>query len=116
MTSLGYTESTSPSVMFASYKNASCILTPEVTYGPYFVTGEYCRTNVTEDQEGIPVHLEYQYIDISTCEVATGLYLEAWQANATGVYSGVVASGNGNDADGTNLVSITSMDDHHDLS
>ncbi|THX88690.1 aromatic compound dioxygenase [Aureobasidium pullulans] len=72
MTSLGYTESNSPSVMFASYKNASCILTPE-------------------------------YIDISTCEVATGLYLEAWQANATGVYSGVVASGNGNDADGTNL-------------
>ncbi|THY70846.1 aromatic compound dioxygenase [Aureobasidium pullulans] len=103
MTSLGYTESTSPSVMFASYKNASCILTPEVTYGPYFVTGEYYRPNVTEDQEGIPVHLEYQYIDISTCEVATGLYLEAWQANATGVYSGVVASGNGNDADGTNL-------------
>ncbi|THW16864.1 aromatic compound dioxygenase [Aureobasidium pullulans] len=103
MTSLGYTESNSPSVMFASYKNASCILTPEVTYGPYFVTGEYYRTNVTEDQEGIPVHLEYQYIDISTCEVATGLYLEAWQANATGVYSGVVASGNGNDADGTNL-------------
>ena len=106
MTSLGYTESTDASTLFASYKNASCILTPEVTYGPYFVTGEYFRTDVVEDQEGVPVHIEYQYIDISTCDVATGLYLETWQANATGVYSGIVASGNGNDADSENLVSL----------
>lgn len=113
MTSLGYSDSTAPSVLFASYKNASCILTPEVTYGPYFVVGEYYRTNVVESQEGIPLHLEYQYIDISTCEVATGLYLEAWQANSTGVYSGVVASGNGNDADSTNLVSTLDFQHYH---
>ena len=36
MTSQGYTEATSASTLFASYKNASCILTPEVTYGPYY--------------------------------------------------------------------------------
>lgn len=60
-----------------------------------YVTGEYLRMDVVEDQEGIPVHLEYQYIDVSTCEAATGLYLETWRANATGVYSGIVASGNG---------------------
>ncbi|KAG9961998.1 aromatic compound dioxygenase, partial [Aureobasidium melanogenum] len=103
LTSLGYTESTAPSVLFANYKNASCILTPEVVVGPYFVIGEYYRTNVVESQGGVPVHLEYQYIDTSTCEPATGLYLEAWQANSTGVYSGIVASGNGNDADTSNL-------------
>ncbi|KAG9558931.1 aromatic compound dioxygenase, partial [Aureobasidium melanogenum] len=103
LTSLGYTDSTAPSVLFANYKNASCILTPEVVVGPYFVIGEYYRTNVVESQGGVPVHLEYQYIDTSTCEPATGLYLEAWQANSTGVYSGVVASGNGNDADTSNL-------------
>ncbi|KAH0013408.1 aromatic compound dioxygenase, partial [Aureobasidium melanogenum] len=103
LTSLGYTVSTAPSVLFANYKNASCILTPEVVVGPYFVIGEYYRTNVVESQGGVPVHLEYQYIDTSTCEPATGLYLEAWQANSTGVYSGVVASGNGNDADTSNL-------------
>ncbi|KAI4735655.1 aromatic compound dioxygenase [Aureobasidium sp. EXF-12298] len=103
LTSLGYTDSTAPSVLFANYKNASCILTPEAVVGPYFVIGEYYRTNVVESQGGVPVHLEYQYIDTSTCEPATGLYLEAWQANSTGVYSGVVASGNGNDADTSNL-------------
>ncbi|KAG9645473.1 aromatic compound dioxygenase, partial [Aureobasidium melanogenum] len=103
LTSLDYTDSTAPSVLFANYKNASCILTPEVVVGPYFVIGEYYRTNVVESQGGVPVHLEYQYIDTSTCEPATGLYLEAWQANSTGVYSGIVASGNGNDADTSNL-------------
>lgn len=103
MTGDGYTTSTASTTLFSSYKNASCILTPEVTEGPYYVTGEYFRTNVTESQEGVPVHLEYQYIDVSTCDVATGLYLEHWQANATGVYSGIVASGNGNEDDTTNL-------------
>lgn len=62
MTSLGYTESTAASTLFSSYKNVSCILTPEVTQGPYYVTGEYIRTDVTEDQDGVPVHLEYQYV------------------------------------------------------
>ena len=91
----GYAESTDYSTLFALYKNTSCILTPEVTQGPYYVTGENVRTNVVETQEGVPVHLEYQYIDVSTCKAATGLYLDTWQANSTGVYSGIVASGNG---------------------
>lgn len=65
---------------------------------PYYVSGEYIRSDVVEDQDGVPVHLEYQYIDVSTCDAATGLYLDTWQANATGVYSGIVTSGNG---DGT---------------
>ena len=78
MTSYGYTETTPSSELFASYKNASCILTPEVTEGPYYVTGEYFRSNVTAGQAGVPIHLEYQYIDIETCAAATGLYIETW--------------------------------------
>ncbi|KAF4555371.1 Hypothetical protein D9617_2g053270 [Elsinoe fawcettii] len=99
----GYTTSTDSSTLFASYKNSSCILTPEVTYGPYYVSGEHYRTNVVEDQEGVPVHIEYQYIDVETCEVATGLYIETWSTNSTGVYAGVVASGNGDQSDTSNL-------------
>ena len=94
-----------PEKLFASYKNVSGILTPEITEGPYYVTGEYFRANVTEGQEGVDVHLEYQYIDISTCKAVPGLYLDTWNANSTGVYSGVVASGDGvGTADESNLV------------
>ncbi|KAF2229980.1 aromatic compound dioxygenase [Viridothelium virens] len=107
-TSSGYDLNTSPEKLFASYKNVSCILTPEVTEGPYYVTGEYFRTNVTDGQEGVHVHLEYQYIDISTCKAVSGLYLDTWNANSTGVYSGVVASGNGNN---TFLRGVTETDE-----
>lgn len=105
-TTSDYTSTTAASTLFANYNNVSCILTPEVTEGPYYVTGEYIRSDVTDGQEGVPVHLEYQYIDVSTCEVVEGLYVDTWQANATGVYSGVQASGNGNEDDASNLVSL----------
>ena len=72
---------------------------------------------MTETQEGVPVYLEYQYINVDTCEPATGLYLETWQANATGVYSGIVYTGNGNgledpgNANNTFLRGIQPVDD-----
>lgn len=104
--SKGFTKSTKPKKLFAQYKNSSCVLTPEVTEGPYWVTGEYVRKNVVRGQSGIPVHLEYQFIDTSTCNAVSGMYVETWQANATGVYSGIVANGNGVGTDDPgNLVS-----------
>lgn len=90
--SLGYTVETPESTIFAA--NTSCILTPSVTDGPYYVTGESIRQNVTEGQQGIPLHLEIQYIDISTCLPVPDIYVDIWNANATGVYGGINVTGN----------------------
>lgn len=90
-----------PSVLFAG--NNSCILTPEVTQGPYWVQGELVREDVTEDQEGVALTLDIQIIDVNTCESVPAAWLEIWHCNSTGVYSGVVANGNGNSDDETNL-------------
>ena len=99
----GITDDTDPTTLFSS--NASCILTPEVTEGPYFVTGEYIRSDVVETQDGVPLHMEFQFIDTSTCEPVDGLMIDVWHANATGVYSGVIVSGNGDGSeDPTNIV------------
>lgn len=84
-TSLGYTPNTDESTLFSS--NASCILTPDVTQGPYYVGGEYIRENITEEQEGIDTVLDYQVIDVDTCEPVPNVYLEMWHCNATGVVS-----------------------------
>lgn len=81
-TGLGYTPNTDVSTLFSS--NASCILTPDVTQGPYYVGGEYIRTDVTDGQEGIPTTIDYQVIDVATCEPVANVYLEAWHCNATG--------------------------------
>ncbi|KAL5621984.1 hypothetical protein BROUX41_005929 [Berkeleyomyces rouxiae] len=100
-TSLGYTTETDAATLFAGYN--SCLLTPEVTQGPYYVAGEYVREDMTEDQEGLDIILDYQVIDVETCEPVPDVYVEIWHCNATGVYSGVVASGNGDSSDASNI-------------
>lgn len=76
--------------------NTSCILAPEVTGGPYYVVGEYLRSNVIEDQycDGVPLFLEVQYVDITTCEPVPAVAVDVWNCNATGVYSGIDVNGN----------------------
>ncbi|GKZ19345.1 hypothetical protein AbraIFM66951_005575 [Aspergillus brasiliensis] len=92
---------TDPSVLFAS--NATCVLGPDVTQGPYYVTGELIRNDISETQEGVPLYLDIQLIDTSTCEPVPEIYIDIWHCNATGVYSGVTASGNGDSSDTSNL-------------
>ncbi|KDN68667.1 hypothetical protein CSUB01_12621 [Colletotrichum sublineola] len=125
-TDLGYTLNTGATTLFSG--NSSCILTPESTQGPYCkstprslltdkppctisradipvtdVSGEYVRRNLVEDQEGVDIVLNYQVIDVETCEPVPKVYLEMWHCNATGVYSGVIASGNGDSSDESNI-------------
>jgi protocatechuate 3,4-dioxygenase beta subunit len=95
MTGLDYYTSNTPAdILFGA--NTSCVLTPEVTDGPYYVTGEVIRQNVKESLycDGVDVHLEVQYIDIETCEPVPDVAVDIWNANATGVYSGISTSGN----------------------
>ena len=97
----------SPKAMFNATgifgDDSSCLLQPEVTQGPYYVNGELIRNNLIEDQEGVPMVLDIQVLDTSTCEPVSDLFVDLWHANSTGVYSGVVANGNGNNNDSTNI-------------
>lgn len=65
--------------------------------------GEFIRPNIIDGQDGNPMILDYQVVDVDTCEPVPDVYLEIWHCNSTGVYSGVQVSGNGNDADASNL-------------
>lgn len=84
-----YDASTDAATIFSG--NTSCILTPEVTDGPYYVVGEMIRKNVKEDvySDGVDLYLEVQYVDVETCEGVPGVFVDIWNANATGVYSGI---------------------------
>ncbi|KAB2578167.1 putative extracellular dioxygenase protein [Lasiodiplodia theobromae] len=85
------------------FQNTSCVLSPEGEIGPYYVLGELIREDITDDEPGVPVAIDGQFIDINTCEPITELYWDLWHCNATGVYAGVVGSGNGNEEDTANL-------------
>ncbi|KAF2690896.1 aromatic compound dioxygenase [Lentithecium fluviatile CBS 122367] len=91
-----YTSDTSAATIFAA--NTSCILAPEVTDGPYYVLGEYVRKDVKEDEPGVDMYLEVQYIDVETCEPVQGLFVDIWNCNATGTYSGVESGQGGLDS------------------
>ncbi|KAK3896566.1 Intradiol ring-cleavage dioxygenase [Staphylotrichum tortipilum] len=97
---LGYSRNTDATTLFAGYK--SCLLTPEVTQGPYYVAGEYVRENVIENQPGVSLLLDYQVINVATCKPVPDVYVEIWHCNSTGVYGGIIANGNGNSADKSN--------------
>lgn len=59
--------------------------------------------DVRETELGVDTYIDVQVIDISTCEPVPNAYVDWWHANATGVYSGVNAGGNGDSSDLTNI-------------
>ncbi|KAI5361663.1 Putative intradiol ring-cleavage dioxygenase [Septoria linicola] len=83
--------------------NSNCVLTPEVDGLGHFIPGEQIRSDIRENQPGVPLTLEIQLVDTHNCQPIPGIFLEVYQCNATGVYSGVQAEGNGNVNDFSNL-------------
>lgn len=71
------------SVVFSD--SGTCVLNPEGEVGPFYVLGELIREDVRDDEEGVPVVLEAQFLDVSTCEPIEGAYWDIWNCNSTGV-------------------------------
>ena len=67
----------------------TCVLTPEMTEGPYYVPDEAVRRNITEGLPGTPLALRLTVVNASTCRPIAGAKVDVWHANALGVYSGV---------------------------
>jgi len=67
----------------------TCVLTPEMTEGPYYVPDEAVRRNITEGLPGTPLALHLTVVNASTCQAIAGAKVDIWHANALGVYSGV---------------------------
>ena len=66
----------------------SCVLTPEQTEGPYYISGEKLRRDLTEGKPGVPLLLRLKVVNASTCRPIKGAAVDIWHADALGVYSG----------------------------
>jgi protocatechuate 3,4-dioxygenase beta subunit len=73
----------------------TCVLTPELTEGPYYVSGEALRRDITEGRPGTPLLLSLKVLNARTCKVIPGATVEIWHCDAGGVYSGAVANSPG---------------------
>lgn len=64
-----------------------CVITPEVTEGPYYFDPALERADITEGQAGVPTLVKLQVVD-GTCAPIAGARVDIWHCNAEGVYSG----------------------------
>src|SRR3954447_12487906 len=72
----------------------TCVLTPELTEGPYYIPGEKLRRNITDGRPGTPLSLKTTVVDASNCKAIKGAAVDIWHADAGGAYSGF-GSGSG---------------------
>jgi protocatechuate 3,4-dioxygenase beta subunit len=70
----------------------ACVLTPEMTEGPYYLPGEKVRRNITEGRPGTALTLRLTVVNASTCKPIKGAAVDIWNADAGGTYSGVQGS------------------------
>jgi protocatechuate 3,4-dioxygenase beta subunit len=66
-----------------------CVLSPELTEGPFYVDNAVFRRNVTEGRPGYPLQLRLRVQNASSCKPIRGAVVEIWHADADGDYSGV---------------------------
>lgn len=69
-------------------QNDTCVLTPEVTQGPYvWPRSQTLRQDMTEGQAGIPFILDVGVLNMATCGPLENALVDFWHCNATGSYS-----------------------------
>jgi len=65
-----------------------CVLTPEVTEGPYYFDPALERADITEGtQTGVATTVRLQVVD-GSCKPIEGARVDIWHCNAVGHYSG----------------------------
>lgn len=81
-------EITTQAPFYDVMQNETCVLTPDVTEGPYvWPRSQTLRQDMTEDEPGVPFTLDVGVIDVNTCEPMDQALVSFWHCNATGSYS-----------------------------
>ena len=72
-----------------------CVLTPEMTEGPYYIANEKVRSNIAENRYGTPLKLRFAVVDAATCKPIKGAAVDIWHCDAGGIYSGYGSASTG---------------------
>jgi protocatechuate 3,4-dioxygenase beta subunit len=66
-----------------------CILSPELTEGPFYIDLDLVRRDITEGRPGTALELAVKVADGESCEAIEDAAVDIWHCDADGVYSGV---------------------------
>lgn len=87
-----------------------CMLSTEVTEGPFYVDPKLVRSDITEGRPGLPMTLRLQVVS-ADCTPVVGARVDVWHCDAGGVYSGVQNLGGGADTVGQTFLRGTQPTD-----
>ncbi len=73
----------------ATAAQPDCVLTPELTEGPFYLDLDQVRSDITEGRPGVPLALRVTVVDADSCEPIKDAAVDVWHCDAEGVYSGV---------------------------
>jgi protocatechuate 3,4-dioxygenase beta subunit len=73
----------------------SCVLSPEMTQGPYYIPREKIRSNIREGKPGTPLQLRLSVVDAATCKPIKGAAVDIWHCDAGGIYAGFMSASTG---------------------
>jgi protocatechuate 3,4-dioxygenase beta subunit len=82
------TRRTSAGASATTGSSAACVLTPEVTEGPYYLDLDKIRSDITEGKDGTPLDLKITVVDATGCAPIKDAAIDVWHCDAGGVYSG----------------------------
>src|SRR5687767_10708936 len=68
---------------------ATCLLTPEVTEGPYWVASSPTRRDIRAGKAGLPLVVRFTILNARTCRPIQNADVEIWHCDALGNYSAV---------------------------
>ena len=71
----------------------ACVLSPEMTAGPFALDGDKLRRDIREGKPGVPLTLRTTVIDVSSCNPTAGASVDIWHCDAGGTYSGFSQEG-----------------------
>ena len=65
-----------------------CVLTPELTEGPFYIAGEKLRRDIRDGHAGTLLTLRLTVLNASTCKPIRNAAVDIWHCDAAGNYSG----------------------------
>jgi len=77
----------------SSASTINCVLTPEVTEGPYYLDLNNVRSDITEGKPGTPLDVKITVVDATSCSPIKDAAVDIWHCDASGVYSGYAQEG-----------------------
>lgn len=81
-------ETTSTTATTTTTEPVACVLTPELTAGPYYLDGPLARDDITEGQPGTLLEFRVRVLALPDCTPLAGAAVDVWHCDAGGEYSG----------------------------